>query len=202
MKRDCEYYASEFVEGLLEQDRAIDQLRERAYVRKQEKRYSRSVEKLLETKEGVETLTELLSHESPKVALTAAVYLLDTSAEMKAVETLRRYANRPEDNLDTYAARERLKDWEKQKAQRGTPMGFGSLSDQDMSLLREAITRRRPKLLPLLDQLGTVPLTDEQRENLREAIGIEFCETGLREDSEPNERGLALESLIDALGYL
>ena len=76
------------------------------------------------------------------------------------------------------------------------------LSNENMSLLTEVISERRPELLPLLGQLGTVPLTDEQRENLREAIGIEFCETGLREDSEPNERGLALESLIDLLGHL
>lgn len=66
----------------------------------------------------MERLVELLCHESPKVVLTAAVYLLDTPAEMKAVDTLRRYASRPEDDLDTYAARERLRDWEKQKDQK------------------------------------------------------------------------------------
>lgn len=76
------------------------------------------------------------------------------------------------------------------------------LSDENMSLLTEVISEHSPKSLPLVCQLGTVPVTDEQRESLREAIGIEFCETGLREDSEPNERGLALESLIDVMGHL
>ena len=118
MNRDYDYYASEFVEGLLEQQRAIDQLRERAYVRKQEKRYSRAVDKLRESEEGVEVLTRLLSHESPHIALTAAVYLLRTSAEMKAVEVLREYAKGPEDDFNAYCARLRLEEWRKQKAQK------------------------------------------------------------------------------------
>ena len=118
MREDCKYYVDEFVQGLLEQQRGIWESLGRQYVRKQEKRYSKAVEKLLETEEGMAELTTLLSHESPTIALTAAVYLLDTPAEMEAVATFRRYADRPEDDLNTYAARERLKDWEKQKAQR------------------------------------------------------------------------------------
>lgn len=118
MRKDHRYYANEFVEGLLEQERGIWESLGRPYIRKQEQRYSRAVEKLLGSEEGVEELTRLLNHESPAVALTAAAYLLDTHAEMKAVDTLRQYANRPGDDLDTYAARERLKDWEKQKEQK------------------------------------------------------------------------------------
>jgi len=117
MKRDNDYYAKEFVEGKLEQQRGEWESLGRPFVRKQEKRYDRAVEKLLETEQGVEELTKLLTHESPKVSITTAVYLLDTPAETKAVETLRRHASRPEDDLYAYAAQERLKDWEKQKAQ-------------------------------------------------------------------------------------
>jgi len=117
MKKDNDYYADEFVEGLLEQQKAIWDSRDRAYVRKQEKRWSAAVDKLLESDQGVELLTKLLDHDSPKVSITTAVYLLDTPAETKAVETLQRHASRPEDDLYAYAAQERLKDWEKQKAQ-------------------------------------------------------------------------------------
>ena len=118
MSRDYEYYAKEFVEGLLEQDRAIWQTLGTPYMRKQERRFSRAAEKLTESEDGVGVFVRLLDHESPHVALTAAVYLLDTSAEMKAVEKLREYAKGPEENFDASCARERLKDWEKQKAQK------------------------------------------------------------------------------------
>lgn len=118
MRRDTDYYVNEFVQGLLEQDEAIDQDRERAYVRKQEKRFSRAVDVLRQSEEGVQALAKVLKHESPRVAIAAAVYLLVTSAEAEAVDTLRKYANRPGDDLYTYAARERLKEWKKQKAQK------------------------------------------------------------------------------------
>ncbi|NLN77698.1 MAG: hypothetical protein GX141_02110 [Armatimonadetes bacterium] len=118
MKKDCDYYANEFVEGLLEQQKAIDELRERAYVRKQEKRYSKAVDKLRESEEGVQVLARLLNHESPHVALTAAVYLLKTSAEMNAVEVLRKFAKGPKDDFNAYCAKLRLEDWKKEKAQK------------------------------------------------------------------------------------
>lgn len=115
MKKDLNYYAHEFADGLLEQQKAIWDSRDRAYIRKQEKRWSTAVDRLLELDEGLGLLTKLLDHDSPKVSITAAVYLLDTSAEMKAVEVLKRHASRPEDDLYAYAAQERLKDWKKQK---------------------------------------------------------------------------------------
>lgn len=118
MKKDLNYYAQEFVEGLLEQERGIEESLGRPYVRKQEQRYSRAVDKLRESEEGVELLVRLLNHESPTVALTAAVYLLKTSAEMKAVEVLREYARRPEEDFNAHCARLRLQEWKKQKAQK------------------------------------------------------------------------------------
>ena len=76
------------------------------------------------------------------------------------------------------------------------------IADKQMELLREVVFRRNPDLSRLLCGLGTRPLTDVEREELREAVGTEFCDTGLQDNSEPNERGLALERLIDLLGHL
>jgi hypothetical protein len=45
-------------------------------------------------------------------------------------------------------------------------------------------------------------LTEEQQDELRQTLTDEIMETGLREDDEPNGRGLLLEELIDKLGHL
>lgn len=55
-------------------------------------------------------------------------------------------------------------------------------------------------MLYLLDSHEMISLTDEEREELRLAVAAELCESGLKDDDEPNERGLALEVLIDLLG--
>jgi hypothetical protein len=73
------------------------------------------------------------------------------------------------------------------------------LSSEEHELLREVILRRQPALLGVVDALGQVPLTDEGREELRGVLAEELCETGLREDGEPNPRGLALDDLISRL---
>jgi hypothetical protein len=52
-------------------------------------------------------------------------------------------------------------------------------------------------MMSLVASSRHVELTDEQRDELREMLTDEFIETGLREDDEPNERGLLLEELID-----
>ena len=67
--------------------------------------------------------------------------------------------------------------------------------------LREIIQKHRPSLLSILDSIGIIPLTDEQREEFRGAIADELLETGLNESDEPNQRGLLLEDLIDRLGH-
>jgi hypothetical protein len=72
----------------------------------------------------------------------------------------------------------------------------------DSSLLREALARFRPDLLERLATLGQVPLTNDEREDLRAAVAQELLASGLADDDEPNERGYALEEVIDALGRL
>ena len=69
-------------------------------------------------------------------------------------------------------------------------------------LLSEAVTKHRPDLTDLLSVLPNEELSEDQREELRQAVADELCETGFREDDEPNRRGLILEELIDRLGHL
>jgi len=77
-----------------------------------------------------------------------------------------------------------------------------ALSLKESKLLKEILVKNAPSLLPVLDSVGLIPLTGEQREEIREAIADELLKTGLSENDEPNERGLLLESLIDRLGHL
>jgi hypothetical protein len=76
-----------------------------------------------------------------------------------------------------------------------------TLDKNKLKLLKEVIDRRQPELLYILPQLGEIPLTLEQRENLREALATELCETGLDESDEPNSRGREIEDLIDRLAH-
>ena len=74
---------------------------------------------------------------------------------------------------------------------------------QEMArLLREVIRDHRPDLLDILDAPENIQLTEQQRDDLRQAITDEFCKTGLQENDEPNRRGLLLEELIDRIGHL
>lgn len=81
-------------------------------------------------------------------------------------------------------------------------MKVARLTNDEIRLLREVISKHQPSLLTIIDQLGIKPLTPEQRDELRAAVADELAETGLREDFEPNRRGLLLEDLIDRLGQL
>ncbi len=83
-------------------------------------------------------------------------------------------------------------------------MGNGSawqVKNEDMELLHEAISKQQPHLLHLLNSLGRVPLSEEERTSLRLAVTGELCATGFEEHDEPNARGLRLEKLIDYLGH-
>ena len=42
-------------------------------------------------------------------------------------------------------------------------------------------------------------ISDSMRRDLIDAISTEFMETGLGENNEPNQRGIRLEELLDAL---
>ncbi|MCX6344944.1 MAG: Imm26 family immunity protein [Armatimonadetes bacterium] len=124
MKRDIDYYINEFADGLIQQWNGImNPDSKRADIRKQEQRYSKAADKLTATEEGVAAFTKLLNHENSRVAGTAAVYLLETSAEMKAVECFREFAKGPEDEYAANCARLRLADWE--KARQAKPVTLG-----------------------------------------------------------------------------
>lgn len=73
------------------------------------------------------------------------------------------------------------------------------IGSEDLELLREAVWRHKPALMIVADLVGKVTLTDEQREDLREALVDELLPTGLRPDGEPNERGRRLDDIIGKL---
>ena len=76
------------------------------------------------------------------------------------------------------------------------------LKKESEALLRAVLARQRPELLHLLDSDSEAEVSNEQLDELRQIVTDEFSETGLREDDEPNSRGLLLENLIDELGRL
>jgi hypothetical protein len=74
-----------------------------------------------------------------------------------------------------------------------------SLSGSMYCLLFEILEKRSPQLLPLLERAKMGTLESTEVASLCQIVTDEFCETGLLSDSEPNERGLLLEVLIDTL---
>jgi hypothetical protein len=74
------------------------------------------------------------------------------------------------------------------------------LKAEDLDLLRTTILRRQPDLISLVDSLGQQPLTDDQRELLRDVLLKEFLEVGLEPNDEPNKLGIKLDDLIGLLG--
>jgi hypothetical protein len=80
-------------------------------------------------------------------------------------------------------------------------MSDKKLSNIDLQFLNEVIRRSNPTLSNVADLVGKVALTEDQREDLREALADELCSTGLKPDGEPNERGLKLDTIIGKLMY-
>jgi hypothetical protein len=76
------------------------------------------------------------------------------------------------------------------------------ITAQEEMLLREAVGRSQPALSSLVDELvaDVRRLTADEGNALRDAVGTELVCSGFAEDWEPNDRGLALEDLIDKLG--
>jgi len=68
-------------------------------------------------------------------------------------------------------------------------------------LLREVVSTRRPELMPMLDRIGAVSLSADQRYVLQDIASEEFVSTGLLPDDEPNARGQRLHELIDWLAH-
>jgi hypothetical protein len=75
---------------------------------------------------------------------------------------------------------------------------FGS---DERELLRRITTKYSPELSDLVDVVGSRPLTDREREELRAGLAREFTSVGLEEDSEPNEYGVEVDDLIGRLMF-
>lgn len=80
-------------------------------------------------------------------------------------------------------------------------MDSQQLSSTLKELLGGIILKHKPALMSVFELIGVQPLTEEQREALREIIAAELSESGLTENDEPNQRGLLIEELIDRLGH-
>src|SRR3954464_10430678 len=71
---------------------------------------------------------------------------------------------------------------------------------EDIELLREGLVVRAPaRIEELREKARAGTLTHGDRAQLCELIGAEFAATGLDGESEPTERGLRLERLLDAI---
>lgn len=74
----------------------------------------------------------------------------------------------------------------------------GRQRPEDLALLREVLLAHAPNLLEeLLGKARSDSLARTERNQLCQWIGAELIATGLRDDSEPNERGIKLEDLLD-----
>lgn len=71
----------------------------------------------------------------------------------------------------------------------------------ERELLRRITTKYSPEIVDLVDVIGTRPLTDDERKDLRAGLAEEFVSVGLKEDSEPNEYGIEVDALIGRLMF-
>lgn len=69
----------------------------------------------------------------------------------------------------------------------------------EVALLRAVIERRRPELLPLVEQIGAAPLNDFERSSLRRAVVDELCEQ-LPSGQRSPRRDIELADLLLHLG--
>jgi len=69
------------------------------------------------------------------------------------------------------------------------------LSPKLRDLLLECL-QSRPDLQNLVCSSEPVTLNPEQKNEIRILIGNELCRSGLKENDEPNRRGLDLEDLV------
>jgi hypothetical protein len=67
--------------------------------------------------------------------------------------------------------------------------------------LRLAVKTWAPQLAPVIAHLGTRPLSDTERQNLREAIAMEIVNSGMDNQGELNKRGIMLDDLVSVLHY-
>lgn len=69
-------------------------------------------------------------------------------------------------------------------------------------LLRDVARQQHVDISLLRNEEGDWMLDSIQRQELMDAVSDEFACSGLKPDDEPNERGLALENLLDRLNVL
>ena len=67
----------------------------------------------------------------------------------------------------------------------------------ELALLAAILARRDPDLIPIIERIGEVPLTEEQRDRIRRVVVDELCELP---DGEGGRKALALEDLLIHLG--
>jgi hypothetical protein len=75
------------------------------------------------------------------------------------------------------------------------------LSLNERTLLERVVRSREPTLVPLLERLGRLSLTDTEREDLRSALADELSERGLDKAEEPTSYGRALDDVIGKLMF-
>ena len=76
------------------------------------------------------------------------------------------------------------------------------LTREETELLRSVIQRRKPDLLPLLDQLGVRVQRPSQRESLRAQLRYEMIESGYTDDRDWNAYGRRLADLQEGTAHI
>ena len=71
------------------------------------------------------------------------------------------------------------------------------LKTHQRQLLLEIVSQRYPELTDHIVSNDLRDLSSADLEVIRDELGLEFAASGLREDWEPNPRGLEIEDLID-----
>ena len=76
---------------------------------------------------------------------------------------------------------------------------MNSMSTELQALLKAVLLKHSPDLIAVVSNNNLSTLNDDERNRIIQLVSLEFSETGLESDDEPNPRGLALEELLDAL---
>lgn len=72
------------------------------------------------------------------------------------------------------------------------------LGDREAELLADIVEKRCPTFVPSLRRFPEA-LSSTERDAIESCLSDELVLTGLLPSDEPNERGLSIEALIDAL---
>ena len=76
------------------------------------------------------------------------------------------------------------------------------LPPEKNDLLLEVVRKHGLIITPVVNEEGVWQFSDTDRDVIIDAISSEFCASGLLPNSEPNQRGLLLEELLDELNKL